>query len=315
VSVSASPPSLQQLRRPILFSLLAALLTMALKTIAYLYTDSLGLLSDAAETTVNFLAAGTAWVSLWYAAKPVDVEHTYGHRKIEYFSAGLEGVLIVAAAVGIAWYAVWRLVTPASLHEPLVGAAVALAASAINLAVAICLLRFGRRFGSIVLEADGHHLMADVITSLCVVAGLVLVKATGWERLDPVVALLVAVYIVRTGWRLIARSFNGLMDHALPPAEQTLVRKAIESQLGPEAAYHAIRTRQAGTDRFVDFHLLVPGKTDVAHAHRLAVRVEQAVRQALPGTEVVIHIEPIEEKASWEDSELLAIERDQKNPG
>jgi cation diffusion facilitator family transporter len=305
---------LQAIRRPIFFSILAALVTMALKVIAYLYTDSLGLLSDAAESTVNLFAAGTAWVSLWYAAKPVDVEHTYGHRKIEYFSAGLEGVLIVAAAVGIGWYAAWRLVTPSSLHEPLVGAAVAVAASAINLAVAVWLLRLGRRYGSIVLEADGHHLMADVVTSLCVVVGLVLVKATGQQRLDPIVALLVAIHIVRTGWRLIARSFNGLMDHALPPAEQTLVRSAIEGQLGPEAAYHALRTRQAGTDRFVDFHLLVPGKTDVARAHRLAERVEQAIRLALPGTEVVVHIEPIEEKASWEDSELLAIERERQRP-
>jgi cation diffusion facilitator family transporter len=288
--------------------MLAAIVTMALKTAAYLYTDSLGLLSDAAETTVNFLAAGTAWVSLWYAAKPVDADHTYGHRKIEYFSAGLEGGLIVLAAIGIAWYAVWRLYVPEPLHEPIVGAAVALAASAINLVVAMWLLRLGRRFGSIVLEADGHHLMADVVTSICVVFGLVMVKATGREWLDPVIAILVAIHIVRTGWRLIIRSFNGLMDHALPPAEQALVRKAIESQLGPETAYHALRTRQAGTDRFVDFHLLVPGKTDVARAHRLAERVEQAIRLAVPGTEVVVHIEPIEEKASWEDSDLLTLE-------
>jgi len=318
-TANSSPPdppaALSTLRRPILFSMLAAVVTLVLKTAAYLYTDSLGLLSDAAETTVNLVAALTAWVSLAYAAKPVDIDHTYGHKKIEFFSSGLEGVLIVAAAVGIAWYSVRRLLEAGTLREPVVGALVALAASLINLAVAVWLLRLGRRHRSIVLEADGQHLLADVVTSVCVVIGLFLVQATGQEWLDPVVALFVSINILRIGWRLVVRSFNGLMDHALPPAEQALVRKAIEAQLGPGTAYHALRTRQAGTDRFVDFHLLVPGRTDVASAHRLAETVEQAIRVALPGTEVVVHIEPIEERASWEDSELLALEREKSNDG
>jgi cation diffusion facilitator family transporter len=303
------------LRRPIVFSIMAAVVTLLLKAAGYFYTGSVGLLSDAAETSVNFVAAVTAWLSLRYAAKPVDVEHTYGHKKIEFFSSGLEGVLILAAAVGIAWYAVRRLIFPEQIHEPLIGAVVALAASIINLIVALWLLRVGRRHRSIVLEADGQHLLTDVVTSVCVVVGLVLVKATGQEWLDPVIALLVSVNILRIGWGLVIRSFNGLMDHALPPDEQALVRTAIEANLGPNAAYHALRTRQAGTDRFVDFHLLVPGKTDVARAHRLAVRMEQAIQVTLPGTEVVVHIEPIEEPASWQDSELLAIERETKNDG
>ncbi len=307
-SVTATPPppapplSASALRRPILFSILAAVVTLLLKSAGYVYTGSVGLLSDAAETSVNLVAAVTAWVSLWYAAKPVDVEHTYGHRKIEYFSSGLEGVLILAAAAGIVWYAVKRLLVPEPLHQPGVGAVVALLASAINLVVAIQLLRVGRRHGSIVLEADGQHLLTDVWTSAAVVAGLGLVSVTGKEWLDPVLALAMSVNIFWTGWRLVVRSFNGLMDHALPAAEQGLVRGAIEAQLEPGTAYHALRTRQAGTDRFVDFHLLVPGRTDVARAHHLAVRIETAIRAALPGTEVVVHVEPIEEPASWADS-------------
>jgi cation diffusion facilitator family transporter len=297
------------LRRPVFFSILAAILTLGLKSAAYFYTGSVGLLSDAAESGVNLFAAVTAWLSLWYAAKPVDVEHTYGHKKIEYFSSGLEGVLILAAAVGIAWYAVKRLVEPQPLFELGAGVVVALAASAINLAVAVWLLRVARRYGSIVLEADGQHLMTDVWTSVALVAGLGLVALTGREWLDPVLAVAMSVNIFRIGVRLVLRSFDGLMDHALPPAEQALVRQAVESNLEPGTAYHALRTRQAGTDRFVDFHLLVPGRTSVTRAHRLAVRVEQAIRDALPGTEVVVHIEPIEEPASWDDSELLAIEQ------
>lgn len=297
------------LRRPVLFSILAAVVTLALKSAAYFYTDSVGLLSDAAESTVNLVAAITAWLSLWYAAKPVDVDHTYGHKKIEFFSSGLEGVLIVVAAVGIAWYAVRRLFVPEPVHDLVVGASVAVVASILNFAVAGWLLRVGRRHGSIVLEADGQHLLADVLTSAGVVVGLTLVATTGQLWFDPVVALIVSVNIFRTGWRLVVRSFNGLMDHALPPAEQALVRNAIEARLKPGTAFHALRTRQAGTDRFVDFHLLVPGRTDVARAHRLAVRIEQAIRSALPGTEVVVHIEPIEEPGSWEDSELLKFEK------
>jgi cation diffusion facilitator family transporter len=314
-SVTPPPPSAgaaYDLKRPVLFSILAAVLTLGLKTAAYFYTGSVGLLSDAAESGVNLFAAVTAWLSLWYAAKPVDVEHTYGHKKIEYFSSGLEGVLILLAAVGIAWYAIKRLVIPEPLFELGAGVAVALVASTINLAVALWLLRVGRRHGSIVLEADGQHLMTDVWTSVAVVAGLGLVAVTGLEWLDPVLAIVMSLNIFRIGWRLITRSFDGLMDHALPTAEQSLVRRAIESNLEPGTAYHALRTRQAGSDRFVDFHLLVPGRTSVTRAHRLAVRVEEAIKNTLPGTQVVVHIEPIEEPASWEDSELLAIEKVRK---
>src|SRR5262245_34361816 len=213
------PP--RQLTIPVLLPILAALLTLGLKYTAYCLTNSVGLLSDAAESVVNLLAAVTAFLSLRYAARPVDESHTYGHEKIEFFSSGLEGVLILTAAVMIAWYAVQRLITggkPESLGS---GMMISFGAAAINGVVAQILLRYGRRNHSIVLEADGRHLMTDVWTSAGVLAGLSLVWATeraGWPiyQLDPIIALLVAANIVWTAYDLIRRSFNGLMDHALP---------------------------------------------------------------------------------------------------
>lgn len=300
----------RELRIPIIFSVLAALATLGLKFAAYLYTDSVGLLSDAAESGVNLIAAVTAYLSLQYSARPVDRSHTYGHSKIEYFSSGLEGTLIVVAAGGIAWYAVKRLIAPEPIRGLSVGMMVALLASAINFVVALWLLRVGKRHRSIVLEADGHHLMTDVWTSVALVGGLGLVALTGREWLDPVLALAMAANIVWTGVRLVRRSFDGLMDHALPADELATLRNAVESALPTGAAFHALRTRQAGAQRFIEFHMLVPGATTVGTAHRQGEAVEAAVRAALPGAEVVIHVEPIEERGSWEDSELLAIERE-----
>ncbi len=298
-----------RLKYPILLSILAALLTIGLKAAAYLLTHSVGLLSDAVESGVNLVAALTAYLSLRYAAKPVDASHTYGHEKIEFFSSGLEGVLILVAALAIAWYSVRRLVTPEPLEPLGAGLAISLLASFINGGVAWVLLRAGRRHGSIVLEADGRHLLTDVWTSVGVLVGLGLVWATGRHWLDPVIALVVAANILWTGVDLVRRSFNGLMDHALPAAEQARARAAIEAHLGPHMAYHALRTRQAGSRRFVDFHLLVPGRSTVQEAHALTGRIEAALREALPGLEVTVHIEPIEERAAWEDSALLPLEQ------
>jgi cation diffusion facilitator family transporter len=299
-----------QLRAPIICSILAALITLLLKVAAYWFTGSVGLLSDAAESGVNLVAAITAYLSLWDSAQPVDASHTYGHEKIEYFSSGLEGILIIVAAAGILWYAVHRLIVPQKLSDLGIGAMVALLASAINLIVAIWLLRVGRRRQSIVLEANGHHLMTDVWTSVALIAGLGLVWLTGYEILDPLFALAIALNIVRTGFRLIRRSFDGLMDHALPAAEQQQVRVAIESALRPGTTFHALRTRQAGAHRFVDFHLLVPGRMNVRDAHRQAETIERAIEQVFDRAEVVIHIEPIEEPESYRDSDVLAVEED-----
>lgn len=299
-----------RLRRPVCLSIAASVVTLLLKAAASWYTGSITLLSDAAESGVNLVASITALLSLWYASQPVDRSHTYGHEKIEYFSSGLEGVLVLAAAVGIAWHAANHLFAAPALESLGMGVAVALVAGLINFAAGWWLLRAGRRHNSIVLEADGQHLMTDVITSVATAVGLVLVAATKLEVLDPLMAIAVAGSIFWTGLKLVRRSFNGLMDHALPEAEQAIVRRAIEATLPPGGThYHALRTRAAGSRRFVDFHLLVPGAVSVRQAHDLGERVEQAVREALPGVEVTIHVEPIEAAASWADSELLAVEQ------
>jgi cation diffusion facilitator family transporter len=294
---------------PILLSIAAAIVTFFMKSLAYYLTGSVGLLSDAAESLINLLAAVAAFLSLWYSYRPIDPSHTYGHEKIEYFSSGLEGSLILAAAVGIAWYAIRRLILPEELQRLEVGLLVTLAASAVNFGVARLLIHVGRKKQSIVLEADGQHLMTDVWTSVAVIAGVGLVWLTGVHLFDPIVALLVSVNIVWTGLGLVIRSFNGLMDHSLPEAEQARVRAAIASCLTEEMAFHALRTRQAGPRRFADFHLLVPGWFSVHKAHHLAERIEERLKAELPGIEVSIHIEPIEEEVSWQDSALLPLEQ------
>jgi cation diffusion facilitator family transporter len=307
-----------RLKYPILLSVAAAVLTIGLKASAYLLTGSVGLLSDALESAVNLVAAVTAYLSLLYAARPVDRSHTYGHEKIEFFSSGLEGVLILVTALGIAWYAVARLRAPQPLETLGLGLVLALAAALVNGGVGFLLVRLGRRQRSIVLEADGRHLLTDTLTGCGVVAGLGLVVLTGLDVLDPLVALAVAGVILWTGVDLVRRSFNGLMDHALPPAELAAARAAIEAHLGPGMDYHALRTRQAGARRFIDFHLLVPGAFTVARAHALTGAIEEAVGAALPGVEVTVHVEPIEERAAWEDSALVPLEqaaRSQKAEG
>jgi cation diffusion facilitator family transporter len=299
----------RKLLYPMLLSILAAVATMALKYVAYLLTNSVGLLSDAAESLVNLFASVTALLSLVYAARPVDQSHTYGHEKIEFFSSGLEGLLICVAAAGIGFFAVRRLMAPESLEPVGVGLAVSVGASVINLVVGQLLLRVGRARRSIILEADGKHLMTDVWTSAAIILGVALVWLTGIHALDPVIALLVAASIVWTGAGLMWRSFNGLMDHALPEEEQAKVRRAIGECLEPGMDFHALRTREAGARRFADFHLLVPGKSSVKEAHALAGRIEEAIGAALPGIQVTIHIEPIEERAAWEDSALVPLEQ------
>jgi len=297
------------LKRPIQLSILAALSTMALKVAAWRLTGSVGLLSDAAESLVNLTAAIVAFLALLYAARPVDRDHTYGHEKIEFFSSGLEGSLVFLAAVAIAWSAIDRLVRGGELQRLDLGLALCLGAALINLAVARVLLRAGRRYQSIVLEADGQHLMTDVWTSAAVLGGLGLAWLTNALWLDPLLALVMAIHILGTGWRLVRRSFDGLMDRALPDEEVAQLRETIETHLGPGMAFHALRTRRAGSRRFADFHLLVPGEMTVAEAHALADRVEAVLRTTLVNLEVTIHLEPIEARSSWEDSALLAVER------
>src|SRR6185312_5420274 len=293
-----------RIRWPITLSILAAVITIAMKGIAYALTGSVGLLSDALESGVNLLAAATAYFSLVYASRPADPSHAYGHEKIEYLSSGLEGVLIVLAGIATAGYAIRRLVYPAPLDDLQIGAGIALIASAINFAVARVLLVQGRKHRSIILEADGKHLMTDVATSVGIVVGLVLVYFTGLNWLDSVIAIAVGASITWTGSGLIRRSFDGLMDHALPAEDQERIRSAIQSHLPEGTAFHAVRTRQAGPRRFAEFHLLVDGDWSVRKGHHLAHRIEAALVEALPGLEVVIHVEPVDESASWEGEML-----------
>lgn len=306
-----SEASGNSLRLPIQLSILAALATMALKTTAWLLTGSVGLLSDAAESLVNLVAALIAFFALRYAAQPADREHAYGHEKIEYFSSGVEGGLIFMAGVIIAWSAVEHLIHGHELKQLDLGLLLAVVAAVINLVVARILIRVGRRYRSIILEADGQHLMTDVYTSVAVLAGLALVAWTGAVWIDPVIALLVAAQITFTAGSLVRRSFDGLMDRALPEAELQRLRNAITAHLEQGMTFHALRTRQAGSRTFADFHLLVPGTMSVVSAHAEAHRIEAALRLEWSHLEITVHVEPIEERESYEDNALLELEERQ----
>src|SRR5512138_2008442 len=231
----------------------AAIATILLKTTAFLLTGSVGLLSDAAESLVNLAGAVVALFMLRIAARPADASHAHGHSKAEYFSSGIEGVLILIAAVSIAYAAIQRLFDPQPLEAVGIGLLVSTGASVINFVVARILMRAGKRYDSITLEADGKHLMTDVWTSVGVIGGVAAVAITGWLRLDPIIALLVAINIVWTAVGLLRRSVEGLMDASLPPAEQAAVVKVLEGYQAQGAAYHALRTRQAAAQRFISF--------------------------------------------------------------
>jgi len=301
---SAAPATFPSLARYAWLSIAAALGTIALKTLAWRLTGSVGLLSDALESLVNLAAAVMALLMLTLAARPADEEHAHGHTKAEYLASGFEGVLILGAAGAIALAAVHRLRAPQPLEQVGMGLAVSVAASLVNLGVATVLLRAGRRHRSIALEADAHHLLTDVWTSAGVLAGVGLVVLTGWARLDPVVALAVAVQIVWTGVKLVRRSATGLLDAALPPEDQAALRAVLDRHAGPELQFHAVRTRQAGMRRFVSLHVLVPGAWTVREGHELVERLEEDVRAALPGAHVLTHLEALEDPASFEDQQL-----------
>lgn len=286
-------------------SIAAALATMALKGLAAWITGSVGLLSDALESFVNLGAALLALWMLRVAAEPPDEKHPFGYSKAEYFSAVVEGALIVVAATAIVGTAVPRLIAPRPIEEFGLGMAISLGATAINLGVALALLRAGRRHDSVALEADAHHLLTDVWTSLGIVAGVGAIALTGWLVLDPLIAIAVAAYIVWTGVGVMRRSLLGLMDRALPEAELGAIRAILEPYKARGLDYHALRTRRAGRRRLVELHLLVPGEMSVHDGHALAEEIEERIRAALPGTAVLTHLEPIEAAASYEDQELF----------
>ncbi len=306
-------------------SIAAAILTIGLKTAAYLITGSVGLLSDALESLVNLVGAIMALAMLTIAARPADDDHAYGHSKAEYFSSGVEGTLIVLAAVSIAITAIPRILHPRSLEQVGLGLAVSVAAALVNLGVALVLLRAAKQHQSITLKANAHHLLTDVWTSAGVVVGVGAVVLTGWQRLDPMVALIVAGNIVWSGFRIVRDSVAGLMDTSIPPEDLKNVRDILDRfgrQHGIEC--HDLRTRQAGNSRFISLHVLVPGSWTVNRGHELAERIESEIRSALRDAEVITHLESLDGPASSANREQKSVSacpddlrekaRDEKKP-
>lgn len=285
-------------------SIATALLTIGLKLVAYLLTGSVGLLSDALESLVNLVAAIIMLVMLTISTRPPDEEHAYGHSKAEYFASSAEGGLILVAAISIIVTAGERLLNPQSLEQIGLGLAVSVVASLINLAAAQILLRAGQRYNSISLEADARHLMTDVWTSVGVLTGIGAVILTGWERLDPIIALLVAANIIWAGISLVKRSALGLMDTALPSGEQETIRQILERYRQQGVEFHALRTRSAATRRFVSLHVLVPGTWTVRRGHNLLERIEADLCSQFQNVTVFTHLEPLEDSISWQDTNL-----------
>jgi cation diffusion facilitator family transporter len=285
-------------------SIAAAIATILLKGMAWRMTGSVGLLSDAIESFVNLAGAIMALWMLTLAALPADDDHAHGHGKAEYFSSAFEGFLILLAAVSIGYTAIERLMNPQPLEAVAAGLLVSVVASVINFATARTLMRVGRTHNSITLEADAHHLMTDVWTSVGVIVGVGLVWLTGWQWLDPAIALLVAANIIWTGWQLMQRSAAGLMDVSLPAEQLAQVDTLLTGYREQGLEFHALRTRQAGSRVFVTLHVLVPGSWTVQHGHDWSERIEADIRNALPHAHVTTHLEPIEDPVSMVDQKL-----------
>lgn len=285
----------------ILFSVATSVLTMALKFGAYALTGSVGLLSDALESFVNLAAALIALAALTYAHADEDEDHNFGHQKAEYFSSGIEGALIFVAAGAIVWSAWPRLLDPRPLEQVGLGLALSVAAAGANLLCGWFLLKGAREHRSITLEADAHHLLTDVWTTAGVIAGVAIVHFTGWLVLDPLIAIAVALQILWTGWTLMRRSFDGLMDRAMPADERGRIVAVLEQVKRQGGDYHRLRTRVSGNKSFVDVHVLVPGTMSVHEGHDLVHRLEEEIESAMPHVEVMTHLEPLEDPRSWED--------------
>jgi len=287
---------LSQTQRMALLSIAASIVTMALKFGAYFLTGSVSLFSDAAESLVNLTGGLVALGALTVAARPADDDHAYGHDKAEYFSSGVEGALILVAAVSIIYTAVERFFHPVALHDLGPGLLVSLAAAAVNFATARIMLRFALKHDSITLEADARHLLTDVWTSAGVLSGLAVVMFAPplWQILDPIMAVAVGLNIVVTGVSLMRRSMAGLMDSSLPEEEVKRIEAEVRKLLPLGTSFHDLRTRKAGPRRFIEFHLLLPGATSVSESHVLCDRMEAAIDNALPQTLVTIHVEPLE---------------------
>lgn len=292
------------LQRYAWISVAAAVTTILLKGTAWWLTGSVGLLSDAIESFVNLAGALMAVWMLALAEQPADENHPHGHSKAEYFSSAFEGFLIIVAAVSIGYTAVDRLLHPQPIEAAGIGLLVSVLASIVNFTVARILLRAGREHQSITLEADAHHLMTDVWTSVGVICGVGLVVLSGWAWMDPVIALLVAANIVWTGWQLMRRSASGLMDVALPADRLQAIEDALARYDVEGIAYHALRTRQAGRRTFISLHVLVPGVWTVKQGHDWVERIEGDIRNLIPNAHITSHLEPAGDPCSMDDQEL-----------
>ena len=293
-------------RNPVFYawlSLATSAVTIVLKFAAYWLTGSVGLLSDAVEALVNIAAALVALAVLTYSSHAPDREHNFGHEKAQYFSSGIEGGLIFVAAGAIVWSAVPRLIHPQPIEQVGLGLTLSVLAALANAGCAWVMLRAARAHRSITLEADARHLLTDVWTTLGVFVGVLLVQATGWLSLDPLIALAVAIQILWTGAHLMIRSFEGLMDRAVPDDELAVIASVLDTLRHEGGDYHALRTRVAGARSFVDVHVLVPGGLTVQAGHDLVERLENEIQSKLPHVEVLTHLEPLEDPKSWDDPE------------
>ena len=285
-------------------SIIAAIVTISLKATAYALTGSVGLLSDAIESLVNLAAAIVVLIALKILTHPATDEFTFGFSKVEYFSSGFEGGMILLAAASIIISALPRLFRPVPLEQLGLGLVLSMIASLINLGVALVLTRAGKRHNSITLEADARHLMTDVWTTGGVLLGIALVWLTGYERLDPLIALAVAINILFTGYQMLVRSGRGLLDVALPPEETAEVKSILDTYQSKGVRYHSLRSRQAAARRFMAVHLLVPGDWTVRQSHQIAEQIETKIVEAIPHSNVVTHVEPIEDPVSQRDINL-----------
>lgn len=283
-----------KLQKFIYISIGTAIATIGLKTVAFLATNSVGLLSDALESLVNLVAGVVALVIFRYSTKPADKNHNFGHHKAEYFSSIIESGLILMAGGMIIWTAVERLITPTAITNLDLGVLVGVLASGLNLITARILISQGSKHRSILLEADGHHLMSDVWTSLGVLVGVTLARLSGLVFIDPLIAIAVALHIIKTGVRLIMRSANGLLDPAIDADDLKTVRQYLRQLKDQGLDYHKLQTRQTGDYKLIVFHLLVPDDWTVKQAHQRAHQIEADIRQLLgKNTEVASHVEPL----------------------
>lgn len=282
----------------------AAIVTILIKLAAFFITGSVSLLSDALEAGINLIAAIIALVALKIVEQPPDDMHAYGHDKVEYFSSGIEGTLILFAAAGIIFVSIGRLLDPQPLEQVGLGLVLATLASVINLVVGQIQIRAGKKYDSITLEADGHHLMSDVWTSVGVVIGLTVATLTGLYWLDPVIAIVVGLKIGWEGVRIFKRSMMGLMDSAIVPEEREKIEAILDHYQEEGITWHALRTRQSGARRFSSVHILMPASWTIQQAHDLSERLEADIHKAVPNTSVFTHMEPIDDPAAQRDIAL-----------